>query len=259
MNKHWIKRATLAVITSFVVLFLNCNYAAAQELPFYWDFINVNIDVQTNGDMLVTEEQKYVFTATSPNQRYRYIPLNKVREIKDVTVEENGQQLPIQTEIENKKLQISWRHKLQAPEARTFVLKYRVLGGLQIAGSSNQVYWKAIFADRQAPVNKSLVQVKLPESLSGKVTSFISSGAMASSRQLDPRTIEFTTSQPVPPQQELEVLVNFPAGTLNISVQGSENQLMSLLGSRLGYYILLSPFIIFKVLAIALFKCDSEW
>jgi Predicted membrane protein (DUF2207) len=244
MNKHWMKRATLAVITAFVALFLNCNYAAAQELPFYWDFINVNIDVQTNGDMLVTEEQKYVFTGNHTTQRYCYIPLDRVQEVRDVTVTENGQKLSSKTGIENNQLWIRWDHKLQAPESHNFVLKYRVVGGLQQEGENHRVHWKAIFADRQAPVNKSLVQVKLPESLSGKVTSFNSSGVKASSRQLDPRTIEFTTSQPVPPQKELEVLVNFPAGILNISVQGSGNQLMSWLGSLLGYCILFSPLVI---------------
>lgn len=249
MNKQWMKRAILTVITAFVVLLVNCSYLAAQGLPFYWDAINVQIDVQTNGDMLVTEEQKYIFTGNHTTQRYRYIPLDRVQEIRDVTVTENGQKLSSQTGIEHNQLWIRWNHKLQAPESHNFVLKYRVVGGLQQEGENSRVRWKAIFADRQAPVNKSLVQVKLPESLSGKVTSFNSSGVTASSRQLDPRTIEFTTSQPIPSQQELEVLVNFPAGILNASVQGSENQLVKWVGSLLGYCILFSP------LAIIIIAC----
>ena len=52
--------------------------SVAQAPPFYWEFINVDIDVQENGDMLITETQKYVFTGPHTNERYRYIPLDTV-------------------------------------------------------------------------------------------------------------------------------------------------------------------------------------
>jgi len=50
-------------MASLSLLLVTVTHAAAQQLPYYWDNINVTIDVQTNGDMLVTETQKYVFTA----------------------------------------------------------------------------------------------------------------------------------------------------------------------------------------------------
>ncbi len=43
------------------------------EVPFYWDAIKVEIDVQQNSDMWITETQKYVFTGNYTNERYRYI------------------------------------------------------------------------------------------------------------------------------------------------------------------------------------------
>ena len=72
------------IITSILLAILislsNIAPATAATYPyyFYWDFINVDIDVQTNGDMLITENQKYVFTKLGKNQRYRYIPLDKI-------------------------------------------------------------------------------------------------------------------------------------------------------------------------------------
>jgi hypothetical protein len=56
-------------MASLSLLLVTVTHAAAQQLPFYWDNINVIIDVQTKGDMLVTETQKYVFTADYTNER----------------------------------------------------------------------------------------------------------------------------------------------------------------------------------------------
>ncbi|MCU0547210.1 MAG: hypothetical protein MUE44_34475 [Oscillatoriaceae cyanobacterium Prado104] len=56
-------------MTALTVFTIAVTRAAAQQLPFYWDNINVAIEVQTNGDMLVTETQKYVFTADYNNER----------------------------------------------------------------------------------------------------------------------------------------------------------------------------------------------
>ncbi|MGD1917392.1 MAG: hypothetical protein ACFCAD_00030 [Pleurocapsa sp.] len=78
-----------------LAIHVNANTALTQ-LPFYWNAIDVAIDVQNNGDMLVTETQEYVFNREHSNQRYRYIPLNKVDDITDVTVAENNKIIPSQ-------------------------------------------------------------------------------------------------------------------------------------------------------------------
>ena len=143
-NHRLFKRIILAFIALLVTSVITMTHAAAQDLPFNWEFINVNIDVQPNGDMLVTETQKYVFNSAYKNERYRYIPLSKVDEITDVTVQENGQIIPSQTGIENNQQWIRWEHQLNPPEAHTFILSYRVVGGLHVDTQTTQVYWKAI-------------------------------------------------------------------------------------------------------------------
>jgi hypothetical protein len=78
---------TSVLVMLILALFLTAHMVSAQEpSPFYWEFINVEIDVQENGDMLVTETQKYVFTAPHTNERYRWIPLDKVDSIENVQV-----------------------------------------------------------------------------------------------------------------------------------------------------------------------------
>jgi hypothetical protein len=135
--------------------------------------------------VLVTETQKYVFTADYTNERYRYIPLDKVDEIKDVTVTENNQIIPSSTGTENNQLWIRWQHQLKAPDSHTFVIKYRVVGGLQLDGENTLVYWKAIAAGRKAPINSGKVTGAITRSFvreSSLVYEFWCSSSSSSSR-----------------------------------------------------------------------------
>ncbi|NEQ73346.1 MAG: DUF2207 domain-containing protein [Okeania sp. SIO2C9] len=228
-------RFKLRKILTFLVAILIGLSPALQTIaqgtsPFYWDFINVEIDVQKNGDMLVSETHKYVFTQPHTNQRYRYIPLDKVDKITDVTVWENQEQIPSKTGIRNNKRWIRWQHKLNAPEAHTFVLKYRVIGGLHINESGDKVYWKAIFANRSAVINNAKIIVRLPEVLSEKIQTYKSFGFPAKAQKINSTTVEFVAKKAIPPQQEIEVLVLFPHNILDVSKanwQGTQLHLQS--------------------------------
>ncbi|MBX9256158.1 hypothetical protein H1Q63_19840, partial [Desmonostoc muscorum CCALA 125] len=108
------QRILLFCLTLLLSLGLSINYVTAQQVPFYWQFINVDIAVQNNGDMLVSETQKYTFTGDYKNQRYRYIPIDKLDEITDVSVSENAKELPSETGFENNQFWIRWTHQLKA-------------------------------------------------------------------------------------------------------------------------------------------------
>ncbi|NET73534.1 MAG: DUF2207 domain-containing protein [Sphaerospermopsis sp. SIO1G2] len=213
------KKQTLTVfslITISLISLVTLSLTLAKPTPFYWDYINVNIDVKTNGDLLISEEQKYVFNSQHSHQRYRYIGLHKVDEIKDVTVQENNQTIPNITGIKNDYLWIRWQHPLNPPEAHTFTINYRVVGGLHTKNDHTLVYWKAIFAKRTAPIKNAKVTVNLPSALANKVVDFRSFGVPTTSRQINSTTFEFIPNQSVLPEQELEVQVTFPRNVLNI-------------------------------------------
>jgi hypothetical protein len=64
MKKLLIRRISFSLLAMLVTVLITFTHAVAQEVPFYWDYINVNIDVQTNGDMLVTEEEELEVQST---------------------------------------------------------------------------------------------------------------------------------------------------------------------------------------------------
>ncbi|MGD8706979.1 MAG: DUF2207 domain-containing protein, partial [Syntrophobacterales bacterium] len=210
--RYFLKLAVL-ILALFVISPLAVQSA---DSPFYWEFINVEIELQENGDILVTETQKYVFTAPHTNERYRYIPLDKVDGIEDVEVLEDGQLLWPTTGVEKNQFWIRWSHELNPPEVHTFVLKYRVIGGLHIRDAGDQVYWKAIFKDRKAPIQRGKVTIRLPAVVSERILSFNSFGLPADARQVDARTIEVSCGS-LSPGKELEVQVTFAHGILAVN------------------------------------------
>jgi hypothetical protein len=221
----WYSAVTLAVLTILTAFLITPLKTNAQEPPpFYWGFINVDISVQDNGDMLVTETQKYVFTAAHTNERYRWIPLDKVAAIESVEVLEEGQVLSATTGIENNQFWIKWQHELNPPESRTFLLKYRVVGGLHIHEDGDQVLWKALFKERDAPIQGGNVTVRLPESLAGQIIEINSFGAPSDAQTVDSQTVKFTVLEPLPPGEELEVQVKFNHGVINTPIPQWQQQ-----------------------------------
>ncbi|MEM8612984.1 MAG: DUF2207 domain-containing protein [Cyanobacteria bacterium P01_H01_bin.105] len=207
-------RLGLATLACLLCLSMGIAQAAT---PFFWDFMNVDITLEANGDLLVKETQKYVFTSNHSNERYRYIPLKGIDEITDVAVYENNEPLSVDTGRQNNKYWIRWQHPLSPPAAHTFVVQYRVVGGIQVKDNRAQLYWNAIFPQRSAPINRGTVIVHVPEALAGKVREFRGEGVTSRDRKLNATTFEFVTEKALEPQQALNVRLEFPTNALTIA------------------------------------------
>lgn len=211
----WTIGAVLVLVIVLGLAFATRQITSTQAPPpFYWEFINVDIDVQENGDILITETQKYVFTRPYKNECYRWIPLEKVDGIVSVHVSEEGRELSAARGVEDNQLWIRWRHALNPPESHTFVLKYRVIGGLYIHDDGDQVYWKAFSEKRDAPIHSGNVAIRLPASLAGQILSINSFGVLADARRVDTQTVEFVSRGQIQPGRGLEVQVTFPHGII---------------------------------------------
>lgn len=207
-------RWTAAIFTCFLCLSLGVAQAAT---PFFWDSIEVDMTLDTKGDLLVTETQKYVLTASHNNERYRYIPLGGIVGIRDVSVSENNEPLTVEAGVQNNNYWIRWQHPLKPPSAHTFVIQYRVVGGIQTKGNHSQLYWNALFSERSAPINRGKVTVHVPETLADKVKSFRGEGVGSRDRKLNPTTFEFVANSPLAPQQALNIRLEFPTSALATS------------------------------------------
>ncbi|WP_310429501.1 DUF2207 domain-containing protein [Chamaesiphon sp. VAR_48_metabat_135_sub] len=193
---------------------------ATSDHPFYWEKIDVDLQLVESGDLLVTETQKYVFTDRYKNQRNRYIQIDKIDEIKDVIVTENNQPVSnLQLYKLNGQQHISWKHTFtdKFPDSHIFVLKYRVIGGLEVENSQTKFKWMAIFPDRHAPIKSAQVTLHLPAKLSAATKNFTTSGVAVDTKSVDPTTIQFIAKGSIEPQSKLAILGHFPTNSLQLN------------------------------------------
>ena len=225
---------------SLVTCFLFCAVANAQTDVFKWTYIDVDIDVQKNGDLLISEQQEYSFEPGPSEKRHqlsRSFLMDRVDDIQDVEVYElvgNGQTperkpLACTSEIDQNDLRLCWSCELNPPETRTFLLKYRIIAAVYVgrynsargrrAGRQplDELYWNAVMWPRPAVVEKASVTVHLPSKLRGKNRSTTSFSTTAALRQdTDPDTVGFDSWREIPPEKGLQIYVGFQHGVLKI-------------------------------------------
>jgi uncharacterized membrane protein YgcG len=202
--------------------------AQAQEKSLYWQRWDVALDVQQNSDMFVEEVQEIVFTSGTFRFGFRSIPLDRVERITDVQVFEviDGVERPytpestgeygFTTSINDGELEINWYFPPTQDSPHTYIIRYRVNGGLRFYDDRVQVWWKAIPPDHNFPVRDSQVTVALPIAYSQDQLMYASYGASATSYYDDQGQAIFE-GQNIPADQELEVRVEFPSD----AVQGA--------------------------------------
>jgi Predicted membrane protein (DUF2207) len=216
-------RSIMSGLLFFLVLSLSILSTTAIQAtaayPFYWETMNVDLQLIDSGDLLVTETQKYIFTDPYTNQRSRYIKIDNIDKIQDIQVTENEHPVSnLQVSIADGKQHIQWEHSLSTkfPEIHTFVLKYRVIGGLEVAATQTKFKWMAIFPDRQASIKSAKVSLYLPANLSQFAKNFTANGVGTTTKNIDPTTIQFTSAGSIEPQSMLAILGEFSNDALNL-------------------------------------------
>jgi hypothetical protein len=231
-------RLLAAVILFFIAMAILPFYQhtqAAEITVVSFDSLQVNIDILSNSDMEITETQKYSFLEGNFHYGYRWIPLDEVDSIDEIQVYEEGRPYvrnpavrrwidnykqtgespagdyyAYYTWIEDNKLWIGWWYPETRGGSRVFEISYVVHGGLWLHDDGDQLYWTAIFGNRGVAIGKAMVTVRLPEPVSPLTIN--SYGTETQSRMIDDRTVEFTTTGPVPDNMTLDIRVIFPHG-----------------------------------------------
>jgi uncharacterized membrane protein YgcG len=200
---------------------------AQTEAPrsLYWEEIEVRIDIQRDGSLLVAEKLAYVFDGPWRGG-YRILSRRGLESISDIELGEGD--LPYRPgglgkyQYQVRPVREGWEVKWRCREdqeppfvhaAKTFLLRYRVQGALNHYRDRDELYWKAIFEDREEVVKRAKVMVHLPDPVEeGKLKADLYSGAQSSRFfRLDASTIAYEGEE-LPPHGRFEVLVRFPPG-----------------------------------------------
>ncbi len=199
--------------------------ARAQDKTLFWERYDVNLTVQPNSDILVEEVQTIRFTSGTFRFGFASIPLDRVEQITDVRVSEivSGSERPYTpnssapygfTTFQNDSdLEITWYFPPTSNSEHTFVLRYRVIGGLRIYDEGDQLWWKAIAPDHNFPIRVSRITVTLPQKFPQDQLLAASYGATTRATYNAAGQVVFTAEN-IPADQELEVRVQFPHGVV---------------------------------------------
>ena len=219
------RRLWIGWLLTLVLMTLWASAVWAQDKSLLWQRYDVNLNVQVNSDLLMEEIQQIQFTSGTFRYGYAAIPLDRLERITDISVAEviNGQErryVPnssgeygFQTTYNDNNLEINWYFPPTRDSTHTYILRYRVIGGLRFYEGGDQLWWKAIPPDHNFPIRASTITVTLPATFTADQLEIASYGPAATSTLNERGQIVFT-SQNIPADQELEVRVQFPHGVV---------------------------------------------
>jgi hypothetical protein len=200
-----------------------------------WQRFDVDLDLQRDGSLNVSETQVIAFDGTFQTG-YRVVPLDRTTGATDVQVSEivGGQPIPyahgserpntFATSVEQDGLHINWWFSPTTNAVRTFLVRYTVTGAARIYDAGDQLQWRAIYADRPGAISRSTITVHLPgdadtSTIQSAWYAYRASGSVgglnptATGVVSDSRTVRFNIDR-LEPNVGAEVRVQFPHGLL---------------------------------------------
>lgn len=225
------------------LLFFTIQTTSAQAKSFYWERFDVDMALQENGDIRVTETQTLIFSGAPFTFGFGTIPTGGAGNndnISNISVSENGVAYiesgsngPGTFEVSRSRdeVRIDWYFP-PALGRHTYQFSYTIEGGVIVGtseeGSGDQIFWKAIPPDLPARVDNSTVTIRLPEGVQpqrytgtnnylveGTVNG--STNAVRTSVSENGRLITYELQRPLYGGDLFEVRVQWPHGILDIS------------------------------------------
>lgn len=220
------------------VAILLCVPTKTQAKSFSYEYYDVDIVVNKDTTMDITEKLGYVFDGNF-GEVTRGVPLNSVAcrgttgktcggyeliAIKEV-LDNNGKVLPrdqysvgIQTneDTEEKFFVISWKFERQdfdGSKVFPFTIKYKIFGGVRIVGNKYYFYWNTIPSSKGGIVKTSKVGITLPERLINPVDLVIYDNSARFTKQFAENKVNITSSN-LPATSDLTVSYPLAAETM---------------------------------------------
>ncbi|MDQ5853521.1 MAG: DUF2207 domain-containing protein [Chloroflexota bacterium] len=246
-------------------LFVGSVPALAQSRSVEVERRDARITIQPSGDVRFVETWEVNFIGGPFRFAFRSIPLDRVTDITDWRVSEDGQQYAengsenpntFDVTTENGERKITWYFPETSDATRTFLLEYTLRGALRIYPDGDQFFWKFIESDRDYTINSSQVLLTLPAAFAAnqlRSTTYLNgTEQQEAARPFDQQTVEFIGG-PFPSGTEWELRTQFPHGVVTATVQPWQARedrapvynliflaasVLTLIGGLLGLYLL---------------------
>ena len=222
-------RAALTAVLGFAVLLAALGFAlatgsAAQAKDWRIESMDVQLNVQQNGDVLVDETVTFAFSG-SFSRVGRSIPTGNLDGLTDISVSQNGVplsqgQAPGQwdTSMEgsNRIIQLFFS---VTDNTATWTIHYRAQGAIQFFDQGDELRWYVFDADTPVPIDKVTATVTLPGSVpSNQLTGAIDTGPGVQSSVTSPAPSTMTyQGTGVPAYTRFWIVCGFPKGVVTFT------------------------------------------
>jgi len=203
--------------------------AFAAEKSLVWERFDVDIQIDPDGTFVVAEHQAIRFIDGTFTFGYRNIPKQNFAYISDWAVTDAagytygqayGSDVPYTFVVDDQgsNYVVRWYFP-PTSDPQTYTLSYRVHDGLRYYSGGDQLWWKAVYGDRQFPVLASRVRVLVPEpAVIQEYAAYINevdARDTVTAELLDnDRAILFEAQRTLRAGQELEVRAQFTSGVV---------------------------------------------
>jgi len=247
-------------IIILIILLFTCFWVGNVEaITYNYDLIEVEVWVNQDSTFDVIEKMTYNLNGDF-GYFYRDIELKDLDHLSNIEVfNDKGAKL-LRNEYEMKyrgnRLHIQWNFSRRDydNQLKSWTIRYKVHGGLGFFNDYDELYWNAIFQDRDVAVKKAEVLIHLPQEVDNiKPRLFIGSlGSKTESSNyqiIDKKTIKFL-GEHISPGHYLTIVVAWPKGIIEKPFL-YRNQIINLI---VILFSLLIPIIVF----IRVFKLWKE-
>jgi hypothetical protein len=211
----WRKLMVLAFVMG--TLLIGVPGALAQEKSYSADRFDVDVVVQNDGSLLVTETVVFRFVGEPFTFVFREIPTSNTDGIEIMAASVDGRFYPQgnnagQVEIEpGSNIRVTWHLEPTANTSRTFVLEYRMLGVVRQTEGTDLLRYQPLPDEFEYTIDSSTITVDYPGSANLLETPIVTAGQAEIDRN---GSVVTFTRQNIEPDETLIFEIAFAEGSL---------------------------------------------
>ncbi|MCS6907442.1 MAG: DUF2207 domain-containing protein, partial [Anaerolineales bacterium] len=159
-------RKIFAILLVSLLLILLVSVAQAGK-SYYAERFNVQLDLQPDGDMIVTETVVFRFEGGPFTYAFRHISAERTDGLTFLEASMDGVSMPQGTQAGQVEVQtgdplkVTWHFSPTSNSTHTFVVRYRVTGVVS-TGEADILRWYVIPPDHGYPINQSTIWLNVP-------------------------------------------------------------------------------------------------
>ena len=149
------------ILILIFIFTLNISSVEAEQSYGIDNYI-VEMEVNNNGDFIITEEIKYNFLEGEFSTAYREVPGRGFSSLDFVSISGVDTSVSDYSVSEGAELEIDWEYPPSSNQA-TFRIKYIGKAGLISRDNRNIIDWQAVGTDWNVPIENAEVRITLPD------------------------------------------------------------------------------------------------